>query len=198
MNLGKSIETLWYENANGDKWYPRLDGGEHPEEGLPDGFVYQHSQFPTHLRHSILKLVQPSEVEECLHPIDSVFDTDGWVDGIIGRECKECNGTQVAEEAEGWPLDWSAYGSRSIVTMDSGWSEELALALCTAKTTPSAWDFPAQMTLSQAILISASACERCINAMAHGVGLSWGYPEFSEDWQKTKTYCDLCHGVRDR
>lgn len=198
MNLSKPIETLWYENAAGDKWVPKLDGDKHPEDGLPEGFVYQHSMFPTRLRHSILKIVQPSEVAACDHPSDHIRPTGGWVDGIKGRECRACNGTQVIEDDKDWPEKWDAEGSRSILSGSCGYSDELALALCTAKEVAGNLKLPHPLRLSQAIMIAVTACERCMNSLAHAVGLDWGYPEFSEDWQKCGTSCDLCEDEVDQ
>ncbi len=48
-------------------------------------------------------------------------------------------------------------------------------------------------TLSEAICVYASACERCANVLAYKyLNGKDGYPEFSEEWAKTNTSCDFC------
>lgn len=44
--------TLWYENSAGQKWIPP-DSFYQTMEGQPEGFIYQHSQFPRQLEESI-------------------------------------------------------------------------------------------------------------------------------------------------
>jgi len=177
--IPREHKTLWYENEAGEKWYPDLKGG--PLANAPDGFKYQHSRFPTMLRENMLKIVQADEVEACEHPEDSVQPTGGWVDGVEGRECKACGGTQMRNTGQPWPDKWEAYGSRSMGAMESGWSEDLALALVKEG-----------FSLPNAIIVSATSCERCMNTLAHECGLEWGYKEGSEEWQKCGTECSFC------
>lgn len=202
MNIDLSkVPIIWYENKEGERWLPKLDGAGHPEEGRPDDFIYQHSQFPTNLRHNILKIIQPDEVAACDHPLKDIRPTGGWIDGVFGRECRTCNGTQIVEipgrapenqpGLEAWPKEWDATGSRSIGAGEIGWSEDLVLAMVTAKTRPP--DHPA-MRLGQAILVVANSCERCMNTLANQYGLDWGYEYMSEDWKKCGTICMFCEG----
>lgn len=46
--------VLWYENAKGERWLPPADYNGSPPP--PDGFTYMHSQFPTDLHRSMLRL----------------------------------------------------------------------------------------------------------------------------------------------
>lgn len=50
-------------------------------------------------------------------------------------------------------------------------------------------------SLCEAILLACS-CERCVNSLAHAVGLSWGYPEGSDQWLAAKTGCEWCREKR--
>ena len=68
------------------------------------------------------------------------------------------------------------------MAFNSGWSADLALAIFNS----------GDYTLSEAILISANACERCMNALAHKYGLDWGYEEYGEEWNKAGTSCKYC------
>ena len=179
MNL-KVPPTLWYENDAGVKWVPPI-GVSIP----PHGFKYQHSQFPNYLRHTVLKLVQRDEVDNCTHPKDDVVKTYGWIDGIEGRECQRCKGTQVKSVDVEWPEKWDAEGSRDLFAGESGYQEDLVLAM--AK--------DGRYTLGESILLVANACERCMNSLAHKYGLKWGYPEKSEKWKKTNTQCDYCESM---
>jgi len=73
-------------------------------------------------------------------------------------------------------------GSEEIAEGHSTWPEDLALAMANS----------GDYKLSEAIIILASSCERCMNALGHKYGVDWGYPEESEEWQKAKTVCDYC------
>lgn len=51
MKIPSNIPTFWYENKDGDKWYPTEElfkGNESP----PEGFIYQVSRFPNVLTTS--------------------------------------------------------------------------------------------------------------------------------------------------
>jgi hypothetical protein len=171
--------TLWYENRNGDVWVPDFEknGFEEP----PEGFIYQHSMFPSTLREGMLKIIQADEVTNCDHPERYIRETFGWIDPIEGRECMQCGGTQQRTRGQEWPETWEAYGSRSIGAMEMGWNEELALGLVSKG-----------FSLSEAIIACATCCERCMNVMAHECGLEWGYALESEEYEKCGTSCKFC------
>ncbi|MHA2427141.1 MAG: hypothetical protein ACXADB_03825 [Candidatus Hermodarchaeia archaeon] len=187
------LHTLWYENSDGEKWIP----GDGPPGDEPEGFIYQHSQFPGVLSHNCLKITQENEVRGCSHPEEYVISTYGWVDGIVGRRCRECWGTQTKEEDAEWPDEWCHDGSREIFTGRSSWSSDIVLAM----TRPSMKERIVSLcrghwnkvyALEQAIIIAANSCERCINSLGYQYGLKWGYPEYSEEWGKANTVCDFC------
>ena len=177
-----TMPTLWYENDAGERWEPDLESNGYPAEGLPSGFCYQHSQFPNVLRHTILRLVQESEVNECPHLEKDIEPTGGWVSGIEGRKCKQCGGSQTKRVSDPWPQQWDAYGSQELAAMESSYSEDLVLAMANS----------GDYTLSQAILVAANACERCMNSLAEKYGLEWGYPEYSVEWERSRTECEFC------
>jgi len=181
LNINKEdLQILWYENDKGDKFVPDFEEGM-PDD-VPEGFDVQVSQFPTHLRTTYLKTIDPDEVAACSHPEEDIKKTYGLIDGLEGRECSLCNGTQIKNVGEEWPEEWEAYGSREMMTGESGWSEDLVLAMA------SSGDF----TLSEAIIIAANSCERCMNVLLHDYGCDDGYPEFSDEWKKCGTECEFC------
>lgn len=179
--IPKEQDTLWYENEDGDKFVPDLSGNMPPE--IPEDFKYQHSRFPTQLRENMLKIVQEDEVDACEHPIDHIDKDFGIIDSMEGRTCNKCGGYQSKQKGELWPDKWEAHGSIDLGGGESGWSEDLALALVKNG-----------FTLSNAIIVTATSCERCMNTLAYDCGLDWGYAEGSEDWQKCGTECGFCKG----
>lgn len=190
------IPQLWWENEEGDRWY--CDPREYPVEP-PTGYIYQHSRFPSVLVHRALRMVQREEVDACPHDPQFVQPTYGWVDGIEGRECKQCHGTQTKSVGEPWPTTWEAYGSRDLYTGESSWPVDLALAM----TRPTAEELeeatqrfgtpPRLLALDDAITLAATSCGRCLNALLYRYGLGDGYPRGSEGWNASHTSCEICN-----
>lgn len=171
------LETLWYEDENGKEIKSSIE-----DCCQPVGAKYQVSQFPNILRTTHLELISQDNVDKCNHPRKSIKPTYGWIDGIVGRRCNLCGGTQTKKKWSLWPKKWEGYGSREIVSFNSGWSQDLVLAMANSK----------EYTLGEAIIIAARSCERCMNALAHKYSLDWGYEEHSEDWEKCGTSCKFC------
>jgi hypothetical protein len=69
-----------------------------------------------------------------------------------------------------------------LIGFNSSWSEDLALAIFNNT----------EFKLKESIIISARSCERCMNSLAHEYGLSWGYPKYSNDWDRCGTSCLFC------
>jgi hypothetical protein len=188
--------TLWWENSEGEKWFsPDL---REPYTEPPEGFILQVSQFPNTLRTNWLKIVQPDEVEKCPHEDKFVQPTYGWIDGIEGRECKKCNGTQIRNVGEPWPKKWKASGSREYMSGEASWPVDLALAMARPSDSElnkavERYGAPGRiLDLKDAIIAAGSSCERCLNALCHRYGLDDGYPRGSEEWDKSGTSCHLC------
>lgn len=189
--------TLWRENEKGDKW-------EYPDEDYfqatpPKEFILQVSRFPRALKTTWLKLVQPEEVEKCPHEDRYVNETFGWVDGVEGRECKMCHGTQIRNVGEPWPKKWDAHGSRELMSGEASWPEDLVLAMMRPseeelKKSVERYGSPGRILeeMDDAIIVAAESCERCLNSLAHRYGLDWGYPRDSKDWEEARTRCHLC------
>ena len=170
------LHTLWYENEKGEKAIPSGPGYYSP----PSGYHYQHVR-DTALDHRVHKGILTSDVDGCSHPEEYVTRTGGWIDGIEGRECKRCRGTQTRTTGTAWPTKWDANGSVTICGGSMGWNNELVTEMVRQG-----------KTAVEAILISAIACERCLNVLLHQYGLQGGYAELSDDWIRARTVCDFC------
>ncbi len=95
-------------------------------------------------------------------------------------------------------------GGGEIASGSQTYSPELALAMAR----PSARQLFRALTrgyspwrgigLRQAILRAAISCERCMNALAHRHGCSWGYREGSAAYQRAGTSCELCRPEGER
>lgn len=193
----ENLCSLWLENEEGEKFFPNFKDLGKMWDGVPEGFIYHHSKFPTQLHHSILRFVVKEEVENCKHPKEYITPTSGWIDGVEGRECKLCNGSQTKNIDESWPEKWNANGTRSFMSMESGWSEDLVLAMATKRKPKflrkSFFDF-SKFTLSESIIIGANTCEACMNVLRyHYLGKKEGYKEGSEEWKIANTSCDFCN-----
>jgi len=174
------LPSLWYENEAGERWLVPLDGpGEPPTP--PPGFIYQHSRFASQLTHSILRITQAAEVEGCEHPEEQIRPTGGWIEGIRGRRCLACQGTQTGPTDQDWPEEWDAHGSTRVMDGNMGWATDIVTEMVKHGT-----------DVRDAILFAAIACERCANVAAWDLGLADGYPDDSEAAAKAGTSCELC------
>jgi hypothetical protein len=179
MKINKEdLKILWYEDENG-KVIPNPD-----EMVTPPGARYQVSRFPQSLTTTHLRLVDQEEVDKCRHPKRYVHPTYGWIDGIVGRECSLCRGTQTKKKWHFWPKKWGGHGSRLAFSFNSTWNDDKTVLAMV-----SSGDF----TLSEAIIAYATACERCMNALAYKYSNGEeGYAEHSPGWEKCRTSCKFC------
>jgi hypothetical protein len=174
------LRTVWFEDKDGN--YISEPDYKNNDLDMPSNAEYQVSRFPLELTTKHLKLIHQKEVNKCNHPRRYIKKTGGWADGIYGRECTLCGGSQTRKKWHLWPKKWEGYGSKKVVSFHSGYSEGLALAIANS----------GDYTLSEAIIISAISCERCMNALAYKYGLDWGYEEGREKWEKAGTSCQFC------
>lgn len=185
--------AMWYENDQGDRFVP--PHGE-VRDSAPSGFIYYHHR-SSYLHHRVDRVARQEQVERCFHGENR--PTGGWIDGVEGRECVECLGTQTRKVGDAWPEKWSSGNHRRIFAGEQGWQPDLVLAM----TRPANEELrlslqrndgnaPGLWGLKDAIAIAAVACEACGNSLAWMYGLSWGYPEGSEEWKQAGTSCELC------
>lgn len=194
LNLNYEFPEYWFENEYGDRIIPDPETLE-MSRPLPKEYIYQHSQSPRTVPHHVLELIRQEDVDACPH--SEIVKDHGLIDGLEGRICRDCGGTQVKSIGEEWPAKWSGQGSRSVGSMNQTYPEDLVLAM----TRPSReeWDTALSrghliepVTLTRAIILAANSCERCLNVLCYRHGLKDGYEEFSEDWAKSNTRCKLC------
>lgn len=173
------LAMLWYEDEDGNKFFPTQD--DNPST-IPKQYNFQISRFPHILRTNCLRIIREEDVEACEHDPKFIMPTGGWINGVEGRKCSKCHGVQVKKINENWPTKWNSGHSTPSFEGNSSWNEELVLAITNS----------GEYTLSQAIIISSEACERCMNALAERFGLQWGYKLHSPQWFDSNTTCDFC------
>jgi hypothetical protein len=127
LNLDDNLYTIWLENQEGVRFVVPERGADY--EPPPEGFVYAHSELPIQVHHDIRQTVVKTEVEACKHPPGSIRPTGGWVDGVEGRKCIECGGSQTRNEDKPWPKTWGYGGSYPLMTGSSGYAQNLVLAM---------------------------------------------------------------------
>jgi hypothetical protein len=191
------LPTIWYENEDGkNEWIPDLKENEF---NPPEGFRYQHSKFPSVLRETVLKLMNREDIESCKHP--ETRTDHGLIDGFEGRICNYCGGYQNKQTGEPWPEQWEVPDSQEVCSMESSYPPELILAM----TRPTKEEqrkskkrgySPKVLSFDQAVLMAATACERCLNALLWMYGCNDGYPEKSQKWKNSNTKCKLCERKR--
>lgn len=191
FNMNAPTPTIWYENEAGDEWVP-------PEMIVPppEGFVFMHSMFPAQLVESISRLVRQEDIDVCSHS-DIVVDT-GLIDGLEGRICRVCGGSQTKPIGEPWPSQWNGGGgSKHVMEMTSSYNSDLVLAL--TRPTPEEMQKALKrghriqpVSFERAILLAANSCERCLNVLLYRCGLDDGYEEGSDEWVRCGTSCDFC------
>lgn len=183
MKINKDeLRILWYEDAEGNIIPHDSEACE-----APKGAAYQVSQFPNELRTTYLELIRQEDVDQCTHPRKFIRPTYGWVDGVVGRECTRCGGHQVKKKWHFWPRKWDGHGSRKAFEGTCHWgNSDVILAMVASGD----YDF------SQAVIAYTTACERCMNVLAHKyLNGQDGYEEFSDEWCKANTVCNFCRDI---
>lgn len=179
MKIDKSkLKTLWYEDEKGE---------ELPDvENAREGAAYQVSNFPLEIRKTHLKLIKQKDVDACKHKRAWIKRTGGWVNGVKGRECQCCHGTQVRKWWQLWGSKWDGCGSRKVFESSVHLGDSTGELLVEMVNS-------GDYTLGEAILVYSKACERCANVLWHKYTQGKeGYEEYSEEWNKANTQCDFC------
>ena len=192
INLDLDLPTLWYEDEDGHKWLPDL---REPSLGPPMGFRYQHSRFPNSLTETVLRLISQEDVDACSHP--EVIVDHGLIEGLEGRICRVCGGSQTKRMTDPWPSSWKGGGSKEAYQSTSSYPTELVLAMTrpTSEETLVAKGrgYTNQpVSFERAVILASSACERCLNVLLYRHGSNDGYQEGSSEWLRSNTRCLLC------
>lgn len=89
-------------------------------------------------------------------------------------------------------------GSERIFSGATGYDEKLVLALVRPTFMERVRAFfrygrPHRLfSYDDAVLLAAVGCGRCLNSLAHRVGLKWGYRKGSEEWVRARDSCEFC------
>lgn len=194
LHLNIDLPILWYENDAGERWLPP-DGPLFTE--APPGFRYQHSRFPRTLIENVLRVNDPEEIARCPHT-ETLIDHD-LIPGLEGRLCRRCGGHQTKPIGTPWPSVWETSGSRPAWSGTSSYPADIVLAMIRptpeeqARAKARGYQHPAP-AYEQAILLTATACGRCLNVLSWQFGLpdEDGYEEGSSEWLRSGTVCRLC------
>lgn len=193
INLDIPLPNIWYENEKGDKWIPDMVNPFDPPP--PEGFVYQHSRFPRELSERVLRLITQEDVDNCPH--EEIRIDHGLIEGLEGRICRSCGGSQTKKVGEPWPKEWTGGGSKEAFSSTSTFPIDLVLAM--TRPTPQEFQTAAlrghtivPMDFERAVIIAATSCERCMNVLLYRHGLRDGYEEGSEQWAESPTQCHFC------
>ncbi len=174
---------IWYEDENGNV-YRNSDGGcgERPN----DKCTSYHTCFPLSVSEDVSMYYDNKET--CKHPLKYRKRTGGWVKGIKGCKCTNCGKEKVGKSSipfalMPWKPGCDTYhlitGNRSL----SDLSGKCVVAMVNS----------GDYTLSEALVVMATSCERCMNVLLYKyLNGEDGYEEYSEEWKKANTVCDFC------
>ena len=117
-----------------------------------------------------------------------------------------------ARPPEGFIYQWSRFPSvlretclrvedgqsREIATGESSWPTDLVLAM--VRPSPEEMhvaierhgEEPRLLGMDDAIILSATSCGRCLNALSWRYGLDDGYSPFGPEWAESNTRCAIC------
>lgn len=186
MNIDKNKLKIgiWYEDKDGNV-IPGMD--DIPEPIMKTGVETYHTCFPLQITEHIFTYHDAKKKAKCKHPRKYREKIGGFVKGFKGRKCNCCGSEQVRKSWQPWGRKWDN-GTNITPLIDlhtsiGGGNEDVILAMANSG------DF----TLSEAIIVFANSCERCMNVLAYKyLDGKDGYPEFSEEWEKCNTVCDFC------
>ena len=187
MKIDKSKLKLgiWYEDGNGNYLGHQGDSVE-PIEGA---HTY-HSCFPLEVTEHIYISHSAEEKANCKHERKYLRKDNGLIKGLKGRSCTLCGCYQKRKWWQPWGKKWDS-GASITPLMDGhvhvgGGNEKIILSMANS----------GDYTLSEAIAVYSSSCERCSNVLAWKyTNGQEGYEEFSEEWKKTNTECDFCNCI---
>lgn len=175
---------IWYEDRDKNVLIPE----EMDQVDPPSHAETFHALFPFEITERIYAVYDKST--PCRHSIKNRKRIDGLVKGLKGCRCLNCGREKIGKTYipfifMPWKYGAITHPLGSFNTHISRRNEDLILSMANSG------DF----TLSEAIVILASSCERCSNVLAYKyTNGKEGYPEYSEEWKKANTTCDFCYG----
>ena len=188
MNIDKSKLKLgiWYEDENGNY----LGSNEESVEHVKGAHTY-HTCFPLEVTEHIYISHSDEKKKKCKHKRRFLKKDTGLIKGYKGRMCTACGCNQIRKWWQPWGRKWDN-GTAITHLMDGhthigGGNEKIILAMANS----------GDYTLSEAIAVYASSCERCSNVLAWKyTNGQEGYEEYSEEWKKANTVCKFCEKAK--
>lgn len=185
MNIDKNNLRLgiWYEDKDGNKY--RSNGPEKPNESITS----YHVCFPMEISERIEFYYNNKDT--CKHPLKSRKRTTGWVKGIKGCKCQNCGKTKTGK----------SYIPFALMKWEEGNEHHPVISRNTCLGTSSQDCVVAMVNsgdykLDEALVIMATACERCMNVLEYKyLDGKEGYKEFSDEWKKANTECEFCKNI---
>lgn len=183
MNIDKSKLRIgiWYEDDGGNMYKTN-----EPFEVPNDKCKTYHTCFPLQVDENIRGIYNNKDT--CKHPLKYRKRTHGWVKGVKGCECMKCGKDKVGKlwmpfVFMKWNNGKDSYNIMTGHTTIGSGNEDVILAMANS----------GDYTLSEAIVVFANACERCMNVLAYNyTNGSDGYAEYSDEWKKANTECNFC------
>lgn len=184
MNIDKNKLKLgiWYEDKDGNVYRNDNDVVGKPR---PD-IVSYHVCFPTEVKEEIRMYYDNKGT--CKHPLKYRKRTHGWVKGIKGCKCGKCGKTKTGKVYipfgfMKWDNGDETYSLMTGNTHLGKYSQKCVVAMVNS----------GEYELDEALVVMASACERCMNVLAYKyLNGEDGYEKYSEQWKKANTKCDFC------
>lgn len=172
---------IWYEDKEGNMY--RNDGYT---VGKPNEKVFSyHVCFPTEVNEKVEFFY---DKDNCKHPLKYRKRTHGWIKGIKGCKCNKCGKTKTGKSYipfvfMKWDEGCDTYTGFTSNTHLGYMSQKCVVAMVNS----------GDYELDEALVINATACERCMNVLDRKyLGKEHGYEEYSEEWKKCGTVCDFC------
>lgn len=184
MNIDKNKLKLgiWYEDRNGNVYAVKPKGVRE---------LSYHVCFPVQVTEKIMGVYDNKKT--CKHPLKQRKRTTGWVKGIKGCVCKACGKTKTGKSYIPFALMKWDTGSDTFPLLETHHTLSKDSQKCVVAMVNSG-DFE----LDEAILVMATACERCMNVLIHKYLGDDGYEEYSEEWKKANTVCEFCEGMDNK
>lgn len=186
MNIDKSKLKMgiWYEDPEGNVYRP---ADEEYLDSSPEGYTTYHSLFPLEITEHVYTVNDRKKKAECKHKRKWWKKDRDLIKGYKGHMCTRCGCTQTRKWYEPWGRNWDNGASVTPLidfhTTIGGGNAAAIIGMVNS----------GDYTLSEALAVWASGCERCDNALAYKyTNGADGYPEDSDEYRACNTCCDFC------
>ena len=126
--------------------------------------------------------------DTCKHPLKFRKRTNGWIKGIKGCVCTACGKTKTGKSHIPFAFMKWDYGSETY----DGFATNVHVGKHSQKCIVAMVN-SGDYELDEAIVVMATACERCMNVLAYKyLNCEDGYPEYSDEWKRCNTSCEFC------